>query len=101
MQSKNQVVICGISIFENRPLSRTVRPTELVKRDRHPTLPVPPGHQTLFLLLQCSGRVLSKNGVDLVEVSNFYKSEKTSNQTVRLKKINSSAFVPYCGRLVF
>ena len=36
-----------------------------------------------------------KNGVDLVE---FYKSEKTSGQTVHK---NSSAFVSYHGRLDF
>ena len=37
--------------------------------------------------LQCSGRVQSKNGVDLVEVSIFYKSEKTSGLTVRTKHV--------------
>ena len=51
------------------------------------------------LLLQCSGRVQSKNGVDLVEVSIFYyKSEKMSGQTVR--PINSSVFLSY-HHLVF
>ena len=37
-------------------------------------------------LLQCSGCVQSNNGVDHVEVSNFYKSEKTSGQTVAAKE---------------
>ena len=44
----------------------------------------------------------SKNGVDLVEVSIFYKLEKTSSQTIWPLKIkNSSAFVFYHGSLVF
>ena len=82
----------GISIFEkleNRLLSRTIWLTELEKRDRHPTLPFPPGLRTLSLLLQCSGRVQPKDGVDLVEVSIVYKSEKTSGQTVRPKNIKT------------
>ena len=43
-----QVVILGISILKNRkrPSSRTVRLIELEKRDRHPTLPLPPGLQS-------------------------------------------------------
>ena len=40
----------------------------------------------------------SKNGVDVVEVSIFYKSVKMSGQTIQRKKIkNSSAFIPYHG----
>ena len=42
-------------------------------------------------LLQCSGRVQFKSGVDLVELSIFYKSEKTSGQTIRPKKIKTVA----------
>ena len=37
--------------------------------------------------LQCSGCVQSNNGVDLVEVSIFYKSEKLSSQTVQPNKL--------------
>ena len=54
------------------------------------------------LFLQCSGRVQSKNGVDLVVVSIFYKS-KTSGWSNGLadKDKNSSAFLSYHDRLVF
>ena len=69
-----------MSIFLNRkrPSSRVVWPIELEKRDSHPTLLFSPGHEHYFLLLQCSGYVQAKNGVDLVEVSIFYKLEKKS-----------------------
>ena len=36
------------------------------------------------ILLQCSGCIQSRNGVDLVDVSIFYTSEKKSSQTVRM-----------------
>ena len=52
-------------------------------------------------LLQCSRCVQSQNGVDLVDVNMFYKSEKTCGQTIWPMKKNSSAFVSYHGRLVF
>ena len=52
------------------------------------------------LLLQCSGCVQSRNEVDLVEVSIFYKSEKTSGQTVRPENIKTVSLL-YLGRLVF
>ena len=43
-----------------------------------------------------------KNGVDLVEVNIFNKTEKMSGQTVWPKKIKKgSTFVPCHGRLVF
>ena len=61
MQFKNQVVIIGCCFF--KPYS---------------------------LLLQSSECVQSKNGVDLVEVSIFYKSEKTSGQTVRPIEIKTA-----------
>ena len=52
--------------------------------------------------MQCSGLVQSNNGVDLVEVSIFYKLEKKSGQTVPPIKIkNSSAFAFHHGLLVF
>ena len=55
-----------------------------------------------FLLLQCSGHVQFKNGVDYVEVNIFYKLEKTSGQTIWLKKIKTvEFFIPYHGHLVF
>ena len=50
----------GISIFEKpeQTVSRTVRPTELEKRDRHPALTLLPGLQTIFftftMLWTCS-----------------------------------------------
>ena len=59
------------------------------KKTPHPTWPLLPGLQTFFLFLQCSGRVQSKNAVDLVEVSVFYKLEKTSGQTDRPKNITT------------
>ena len=71
MQSKNnQVVILGISIFEKpeQTVESNRWPTELEKRYCHPTLPLLTGLQTYFLLIQCSGHVQSKNGVDLVEM---------------------------------
>ena len=82
LQSKNQVVILGISIFEkrNRPLSRCL-----------PTFMLPPGLRTF---LQCSGRVQSKNKVDLVDINIFYKLKKTSGQTrSRLKKKSSALYL--------
>ena len=68
MQSKNKVVVLGISIFEK--LKRTVKSN-------------------------CSAdRVRNALGmsIDLVEVSIFYMSEKTSGQTIWPKK---SAFLSY------
>ena len=41
--------------------------------------------------LQCPGCVQFDNGVDLVKVSLFYKSENTSSQTIGLIKINAVA----------
>ena len=73
---------------ETGPLSLTVRPTELKK-------------ETSILLCCCrldfyfivyfynALDVQAKNGVDLVEVSIFYKSEKTSGQTVWPIKIKT------------
>ena len=99
MQSKNQVVISGISIFEKPeqtiPLSLTVRPTELEKRDRYPTLLLPPELHALFFILQCSGRVQSKNGVDLVEVIFLKVGEvEWSNRSAEKDK-NSTAALLY------
>ena len=76
-----------------------VRPTELEKN-------TPPSYFAVvawtsnfifyfYKLLQCSGRVQSKNGVDLVQVSIFYKSEKTSSQTVQPKKIKKTVALLY------
>ena len=72
MQSKNQVAILGVSIFE-KP-EQTIQLNLSADRVRKKRLPpsyfaLLPGLQNL---LQCSGWVLSKNGVDLVEVSIFY-----------------------------
>ena len=64
MQFKNQV---SISLNMKRLLSQNVLPMSSIK-DRHPTLPLPPGHKTL---LQCSGCVQTKKRVDLAEVSSF------------------------------
>ena len=44
-------------------------------------------------LLQCSRCVQSKTGVDLVEVSVFYKLEKISGQTVWPIKIKTVALL--------
>ena len=90
-----KAVILGTSILKkrDRPPSQTVRPTKLEKRDRHPTLLLPPGLQLNSLHLQCSVRVQSKNGVDLVEVNISYKSEKTSGQTIPPKKIKTVALL--------
>ena len=44
--------------------------------------------QTVFTFA-CTECVQSKNRVDLVEASIFYKSKKTSGQTVRLMKIKT------------
>ena len=90
MQSKNEVVISGECIFPKRQLSLTIQPTELEKRDCYPTFCYCLDFKLYSSLLQCSGCVQSKNGVDLVEVS-IFKSEKTSFQTVRLIKIETAA----------
>ena len=86
----------------NRPFSRNDRLTEFEKRDRHPTLLLLSGlHKLYSLLLQSSGDVQSKNGVDLIEVSIFYKLEKMSGQTVRPIQIKTVALLSYHGHLVF
>ena len=91
MQSKNQVVILGISIFE-KP-EQTIESNRLADQVREKKLPsnfAVAAWTSIFILfffVQCSGCVQSKNGVDLVEISYFYKSEKTSSQAVQLKKI--------------
>ena len=74
----------------NRPSSRTVRLTELEKRDHHPTLLVLPGLQTLFFTFTMRS---VQNGVDLVELSICYKSEKMSGQTVQPKNIKTVALL--------
>ena len=93
MQSKNQVIILGtVQVFlkkRNRPFSQTVQPTE--KEAAILLCCCCLDFKLYSLLLQCSGRVQSKNGVDLVEVSAFYKSEKMSSQTVRPIKIKTAA----------
>ena len=106
MQSTNQVVILGVSIFEK--LEQTVESNHSADRVRKKK---PPSYfavatwtsiQTIYsLLLQCSGCVQSKNGVDLVEVSIFYKSEKMRGQRPIKIKTVYSVFLSYHGCLVF
>ena len=79
-------------------LSLSVWPTELEKETAILICCCLLDFKLYSLLLLCSGRVQSKYGVDLVEVSIFCKSEKTSGQTIWP---NSSTFVPYHGCLVF
>ena len=85
MQSKNQVVILGISIFEkwNRTIE-SKHSADRVRKKRLPSYFADAAWISSFILyfIQCSGCVQSKNGVDLVEVSIFYKSEMTSGHTV-------------------
>ena len=101
MQSKNQVIILGISIVEKveEPSSRTVW---LIKQIPPSYFAVAAWTSTYSFLLQCSGCVQSKNGVDLVVVSVFYKSgeDERSNSSAGKDK-NSSAFLSYHGCLVF
>ena len=102
MQSQNQVIILGISIFE-KPEETIQLNHSAGKKDHHPTFCCCfPDFKLYSLLLQCSECVQSKNRVDLVELSIFYKPEKTSGQTVRPIKIKivRNAFQPYLGRLV-
>ena len=74
----SQVVILGISVFEKpKQLSRTV--------DCHPTLPLPPGLQTSFFTFTMLWTCSVQNGVELIEISIFYKSEKASGQSFRQK----------------
>ena len=97
MQYKNQVVILGISIFENpKQTVESNRSADRVKKKRPPSYFAAPSYfavaawtSNFILYLQCSGHVQSKNGVDLVEVSIFYKSEKTNGQTVWPIKIKT------------
>ena len=93
MQSKNQVVIMGISIFE-KPEQVTVWPIELKKSSAIPLCRCRLDFKLYSLFLHCSGRVQSKNGADLVEVS--IKSEKMSGQTVQPKKIYTVALLYLC-----
>ena len=71
MQSKNQAIIrTRYNIFENpEEIVKSNHSADRVRKKRLPSY--------------FAGCVQSKNGVDLVEVSIFYKSEKTSGQTVR------------------
>ena len=88
MQSKNQVVIFCISIFEKPEQTvQSNRSAELVRKKRPPSyLCVAAWTSILYsLLLKCSGRVLCENGQYLVEVSNLYMSKKMRCQTVRPK----------------
>ena len=94
MQYKNQIVILGISIFEK--LEQTIEsvwPTELKKETDILLCCCRLNFKLYSLLLPCSGCVQSKNGVDYVEVSIFYKSEKTSGQTVRPIRIKTVALL--------
>ena len=102
MQLKNQVIILGIIIFEKK--KQTVESNSSADQDRKKRLPSYFAIAILLchccldsklysLLLQYSGRAQYKNGVDLVEVSIFYKMEKTSGQTVRPKKIKTVALL--------
>ena len=61
-----------------------------------------PGLQTYSSILQCSGCVQSKNGVNLVEASIFLLvgGDKRSNCSADKDK-NSSVFLSYHGHLVF
>ena len=70
-----------------------IRPTEFEKKPTILLCCYRLNFKLYSLLLQCSGHVQSENGVDLVEVSIFYKSEKTSGQTVRPIKIKTVVFV--------
>ena len=72
--------------------SQTVRPTKLENRDRHPTLLLPPGLQTLYsLLLQCSG---CKNKVDLVKVFIISRRRRAVKQFAD-KDNSNRTFGPY------
>ena len=95
MQSKNQIVTLGISIFEKpeQTVESNRWPTELEKRDPILLYLCCVDFKLYSLLLQCSGCVQSKYGVDFVEVSIFYKLEKTSGQTIRPKKIKNVALL--------
>ena len=103
MQSKNQVVILGISFLKNGtgPLSLTVRLTDLEKES--PSYFAVASWTSNFILYFYNALdMFSPNEVDLVEVSCcFFKSEKASGQTVWPININSSAFLSYHSRLVF
>ena len=61
--------------------------TELEKRDRHPTLLLLHRLQTFFFSFIMFWMCLVQNGIDLVEICIFYKSEKTSGKIVRLIEI--------------
>ena len=79
-------------------MSQTIRPTELEKKTAILFCCCCLGFKLYSSLLQCSG---SKNGVSLVWVSIFYKSEKTERSNRLADKIiKSSAFVSYHGCLV-
>ena len=81
MQSKDQVVILGLSIFEkSKKTVQSNRSANKVTKKRPPSyFDVAAWTLALFLTLQCSGYVQSNNGVDLVEVI----SRRRSNQTIR------------------
>ena len=81
MHSYNQDVILGINTFEK--WNRTAESS--CSTDGVPCC-CRLDFKLYSLLLQCSGRVQSNNGVNLVEVFIFYKSENMRGQTVRPKQ---------------
>ena len=102
MQFIKQVVILGIGIFEKQ--EETVQWNHIDDRVRIINL-ICCFHLNFKLyssLLQCSGYIQLKNGVDLVEVCIVYKLEKTSGQTLPLIKIKTVVlFLFYHRHLVF
>ena len=68
-------------------MSQTVRPTEL--EDHHSTLMLLSGLQTLFFTFTMLWMCPVKKRSDLVKACIFYKSEKTSSQTIWPIKIKT------------
>ena len=104
MQSKNQAVILGISIFEKTEQTiQSSRSADRVRKKRPPSyLAMAPGLQTLFFtftkLWTCSVQKWSLfgRGKYFLQV----REDEWSNRLAENDK-NSSAFVPYRGHLNF
>ena len=92
MQSKNQVVILGISVFEKPEQTvQSNRSADRVRKKRPPSYFAVATWTSNFILYFYNALDVSCPEMELVEVSIFYKSEKTSGQTVWPRKIKKVA----------
>ena len=94
MQSKNQVVILGIGIFEKTlKTAESNHSADQARKKRPPSYFAIAAWTSNFILYFHNALDMSSPKMELilVEVSIFYKLEKMSGQTVRPMKITTVA----------